>query len=52
MLSNNFSEKSNNTMTDSETENSDTSIQEIEGNDDDIMKSWKRCTNCKRPTIT
>ena len=51
MLSNNFSEKSNNTMTDSETENSDTSIQEIEGNDDDIMKSWKRCTNCKRPTI-
>ena len=51
MLTNNISEKSNNIMTDSETESIDASIQEIEGNDEEVIKSWKRCTKCRRPTI-
>jgi len=38
-------------MTDSETESNDASIQEIEGNDEEVIKSWKRCTKCRRPTI-
>ena len=51
MLTNNFSEESNNIMTDSETESIDASIQVIEGDDEGVIKSWKRCTKCKRPTI-
>ena len=38
-------------MTDSETENSDASVVEVGGNDEGVIKSWKRCTKCKRPTI-
>ena len=51
ILTTNFSEESNYIMTDSETENSDASVVEVEGNDEGIIKSWKRCTKCKRPTV-